>query len=146
MAVRKADSDGALLGDLASFPVAEGEDPWTAEEINEVREELMDEHRRMTRALDVAQAGLQDLLQDASDGAGRDPADVGSTNFERDQEMSLAANAREMLEQIDLALHLIDTGQYGLCENCGQPIGKGRLQVFPRATKCVSCKQREERR
>lgn len=60
--------------------------------------------------------------------------------------MSLAANAREMLDQIDLALHLIDTGQYGRCESCGQPIGKGRLQVFPRATMCVACKQREERR
>lgn len=139
-------SEQVTADDLSSFPVAEGEDPWTADEIAEVRDELWDEHGRMTRALDVAQAGLQDLLQDASDGAGRDPADVGSTNFERDQEMSLAANAREMLDQIDLALHLIDTGQYGRCESCGQPIGKGRLQVFPRATMCVACKQREERR
>ena len=37
-------------------------------------------------------------------------------------------------------------GNYGICESCGQPIGKGRLQVFPRATLCVTCKQREERR
>ncbi len=29
---------------------------------------------------------------------------------------------------------------------CGQPIGKARLQAFPRATLCVDCKQREERR
>ncbi len=146
MTARRVVSEEAVLSDFASFPVAEDEDPWTAEEIGEVRDELLEEHQRMTRALDVAQAGLQDLLQDASDGAGRDPADVGSTNFERDQEMSLAANAREMLDQIDLALHLIDTGQYGRCESCGRAIGKGRLQVFPRATMCVSCKQREERR
>ena len=32
------------------------------------------------------------------------------------------------------------------CENCGKPIGKARLEAFPRATMCVSCKQRQERR
>ena len=32
------------------------------------------------------------------------------------------------------------------CESCGQPIGKMRLMAFPRATLCLTCKQREERR
>lgn len=145
MAARKAAHDASAVNAL-SFPVAEGEEPWTAEEVAEVREELVGEQRRMTEALHVAEVGLQDLMLDTSDGAGRDPADVGSTNFERDQEMSLAANAREMLDQIELALKLIDAGEYGRCESCGQPIGKARLQVFPRATMCVACKQREERR
>ena len=53
---------------------------------------------------------------------------------------------REMADQARLALKLFDDGHYGLCEVCGEPIGKGRLQVFPRATLCVTCKQREERR
>lgn len=129
-----------------AFPIAEGEDPWTPEEIEEVRTELVDEIARMGRAIQVVEAGLADLFEDGSDGAGRDPADVGSSNFERDQEMSLAANAREMLEQAQLALRLFEGGQYGWCESCGQPIGKDRLTVFPRATMCMACKQREERR
>lgn len=128
------------------IPVLPGEDPWTAEELDEVRTELVDEVARMERAIRVAEAELAERLREGSDGAGRDPADVGSSNFERDQEMSLAQNAREMLEQSQLALRLFDDGQYGVCENCGQPIGKARLQVFPRATMCVTCKQREERR
>lgn len=128
------------------MPVAEGEDPWTPEEMAEVRAELVDEVARMERAIVVAEAELEELLRDGGDGAGRDPADVGSSNFERDQEMSLAQNAREMLEQSQLALRLFDERHYGLCEMCGTPIGKGRLQVFPRATMCVKCKQREERR
>ena len=86
------------------------------------------------------------LLRDGTEGAGRDPADVGSANFERDAEMSLANNAREMLDQSQLALRHIELGVYGRCDNCGQPIGKGRLRAFPRATLCVTCKQREERR
>lgn len=130
----------------ATIPVAAGEEPWTAEELAEVREELTDEIVRLERTIAVAEAGLQDLFEDGSEGAGRDAADVGSTNFERDQELALALNAREMLEQAQLALRLFDSGEYGSCESCGRPIGKDRLQVFPRATLCMSCKKREERR
>ena len=58
----------------------------------------------------------------------------------------MANNAREMLAQIERALERIDDGTYGVCESCGNPIGKMRLQAFPRATLCMACKQREERR
>ena len=133
-------------GDKVVLPVRDGEDPWTDEEIDEVRTELVEEVERMEKAIQSAEQELAGLMREGTDGAGRDPADVGSSNFERDQEMSLAQNAREMLDQSRLALGLFDTGQYGLCENCGQPIGKARLQAFPRATMCVACKQREERR
>lgn len=73
------------------------------------------------------------------------PMSVRVTSNET-RSFSLAANVREMAEQQRLALSLFDQGEYGLCEVCGKPIGKGRLQVFPRATLCVACKQREERR
>ncbi|MDR0416622.1 MAG: TraR/DksA family transcriptional regulator [Propionibacteriaceae bacterium] len=128
------------------IPVAPGEEPWTEEELAEVRAELTDEVARLQRKLAAAEAELHELLAEGSDVVGRDPADVGSTNFERDQGMSLAANARELLEQSLLALKLFDEGQYGVCESCGGPIGKGRLQAFPRATMCMACKQRAERR
>ena len=128
------------------IPVAEGEDPWTQEEVDEVHEELLFEIGRMERAIKTAEATMASLFDEGLDGAGRDPADVGSTNFERDQEMSLVQNARDMLEQAQSALHRFETGHYGVCESCGQPIGKDRLQVFPRATLCLPCKQREERR
>ena len=130
----------------AVLPVRDGEDPWTPEEVDEVRAELVDDIGRMEKAIQSAEAELAGLMREGSDGAGRDPADVGSSNFERDQEMSLAANTREMYEQTQLALRLLDEGRYGWCESCGGPIGKARLQVFPRATLCVPCKQREERR
>ena len=44
------------------------------------------------------------------------------------------------------AVSLIADGTYGICESCGNPIGKGRAMAFPRATLCLTCKQREERR
>ena len=93
-----------------------------------------------------AEQEIAGLLRDGGDGAGDDQADAGSKTFEREHEMSLANNARDMLVQIERALARIDDGTYGVCESCGKPIGKARLQAFPRATLCVSCKQREERR
>jgi DnaK suppressor protein len=132
--------------DAASLPVRDGEDPWTAEELDEVRAALGEDIVRFEAQIEVSTAELVGLLRDGNEGAGRDPADVGSANFERDAEMSLANNAREMLDQSKLALRHIELGTYGSCDNCGKPIGKYRLQAFPRATLCVACKQREERR
>ncbi len=129
-----------------SLPVRDGEAPWTKAELSEVRSTLEEDIVRFESQIEVSTAELVGLLRDGSEGAGRDPADVGSANFERDAEMSLANNAREMLDQSKLALRHIELGTYGSCDNCGQPIGKGRLQAFPRATLCVRCKQREERR
>jgi RNA polymerase-binding protein DksA len=85
---------------------------------------------------------LQDIPQFI---LGDDQADAGSKTFEREHEMSLANNARDMLDQVHHALDRLDKGTYGACENCAKPVGKLRLQAFPRATLCMACKQAEER-
>ena len=126
--------------------VREGESPWTTAELTELRGELERESEHLREEIRDAENAIVGLLRDGGDGAGNDQADVGSTTFERDHEMSLANNARDMLMQTERALTRIDDGSYGVCESCGNAIGKGRLQAFPRATLCVSCKEREERR
>jgi RNA polymerase-binding protein DksA len=131
---------------VEQLAVKADEKPWTAKELGEVRDELNAERDRLRAELNMAEVELADLMRDAGDGAGNDQADVGSTTFERDHEMSLANNARALLEQTEHALDRIEDGSYGACESCGQPIGKMRLMAFPRATLCLSCKQREERR
>lgn len=142
MTTKKAATGETSVG----LPVREGEEPWTAEEVAEQRETLNAELERLEKKIAITEDELRETLKGGTDGAGRDPADLGSSNFERDQEVALAQNAREMADQARLALHLFEEGNYGLCEVCGEPIGKGRLQVFPRATLCVTCKQLEERR
>jgi DnaK suppressor protein len=126
--------------------VREGEDPWTKDELAEVRNQLRADIRRLTDELQIAEEDLVDLMRSSGEGAGNDQADVGSASFERDQELTIANNARDMLLQSQHALDRIADGSYGVCEVCGEPIGKNRLMVFPRATMCMSCKQREERR
>ncbi|MFG2402956.1 TraR/DksA family transcriptional regulator [Streptomyces brevispora] len=130
-------------GELA---VRQGEDPWTPEEVSAARSELTGEITRLRRELEASGATLAGLMRDSGDGAGDDEADTGTKNITREHEMSLAANAQEMLEQTERALARLDAGTYGLCEICGNPIGKARMQAFPRATLCVEDKQKQERR
>lgn len=128
------------------FAYAPGEEPWTPEEVTEIRAELHQEALDLRSQLATSAEGLASLLSDSGDGAGDDQADAGAKTFEREHEMSVANNLRDMLAQTERALARMDAGSYGSCESCGEPIGKARLQVFPRATLCRTCKQREERR
>jgi RNA polymerase-binding protein DksA len=130
-------------GELAVRP---GEDPWTPQEVEEARTELQADAERLSEEITSTERALAGLMRDSGDGAGDDQADTGTKNITRESEMALAANAREMLIQTERALGKLDAGTYGLCENCGNPIGKARMQAFPRATLCVECKQKQERR
>jgi len=136
----------AAQSDAAGFPVRDGEGPWTDKEIARVRWQLTQEAAELHIEIDRAESDIADRLGDSVSDAGDDQADLGAKAFEREHELSLTYNARELLAQTERALARIDEGTYGWCESCGQPIGKERLQAFPRATLCVRCKQREERR
>lgn len=133
----------AAPGELAVRP---GEDPWTPGEVAAARTELMEETARLRLEIVSAEDAIAGLMRDSGDGAGDDEADTGTKNITREHELALASNAREMLHQTERALGRLDAGTYGLCENCGNAIGKARMQAFPRATLCVECKQKQERR
>lgn len=135
-----------LTEDVQSFPVRDGEEPWTATEVEELADQLIIENVRLQAELSVADQELSELLRNSGDGAGDDQADSGSSALEREQELTLVNNTRDLLAQNSRALSRIGKGTYGACESCGLAIGKARLQAFPRATLCVTCKQREERR
>jgi DnaK suppressor protein len=129
----------------ASLPVRPGEEPWTDEELGEVRAELAGEAAGLRAEIGQAESQIQRLSDTVSE-AGDDEADASSKLYEREHELALTRNTRELLEQTEHALARIDAGTYGVCESCGKAIGKARLLAFPRATLCVECKQRQERR
>ena len=121
-------------------------DSWTEAELGEVRGELEAQAKELRGEIDDAEIQSNEIQQAASNEGSGDEADAGTKTFEREHEMSLANNSRDLLLQVERALARLDAGTYGRCENCGNPIPKPRLQAFPRVTLCVSCKQREERR
>lgn len=123
---------------------ATSDDVWSDEELAEVRERLRHEIEELRG--DIARAEEQLASGDVSQGAGDDPADAGAKTYEREREIALTLNARDLLAQNERAIARVEAGTYGECESCHKPIGKERLRAFPRATLCVACKQREERR
>lgn len=72
-------------------------------------------------------------------------ADVGTENYDQEFTLSLIENEQEVLGQIYEALARIDTGTFGTCEDCGQPIAKPRLQAIPYAKLCIDCAREREK-
>ena len=146
----KSGKKTAPLKPIRSAPtpivVSDSETPWTPAELKVIRTDIAKELERLRRELTVVELEMDSLIQESGEGAGDDQADAGTKTFEREHEMSLVINARDMVLQTERALDRIDSKRYGSCEECGNVIGKARLQVFPRATLCMLCKQKEERR
>ena len=130
----------------ARLRVKEDESAWTKVELKAMRAQLEEEMARLEGEIVDAEADIADLIRDSGDGAGDDQADAGSKTYEREQEMSIVANDRDLLLQTERALARLDNGTYGTCESCANAIGKLRLQAFPKATLCITCKEREDRR
>jgi len=125
--------------------VKDDESPWSEDEISEVRGVLLEEIEQHRVELKLAEDELDDLLRASGDGSGDDQADAGAKTAEREHEISVAANARASLRQAEHALEQLEAGTYGICENCGNPIGKLRLQARPRATLCMTCQEKQDR-
>ena len=72
---------------------------------------------------------------------------LDSVSEERTRELDMILTDREKkkLNQIDDAIDRIDEGTYGMCEECGVKIPKGRLKVMPFAKYCVECQEKIER-
>jgi RNA polymerase-binding protein DksA len=145
-AARKSSKEAVPEPTKPGATVLAGERPWAKQELAKVRSSLEAQVRDLRGEINEAEESWAALQRDSGEGAGDDQADAGTKTFEREHEMSLAANSRDLLSQVERALQRLDDGTYPICESCGNPIGKARLQAFPRATLCVSCKQREERR
>jgi DnaK suppressor protein len=133
-------------GAAAALPVRKGERRWSEAELGEVSSRLETEIGELREEISKAESEIAARLTDSVGDAGDDQADAGAKTHQREHDLALTHNARELLAQNERALARMAEGTYGICESCGNAIGKARLQAFPRATLCVQCKQREERR
>lgn len=66
-------------------------------------------------------------------------ADSGQVTAERGEVEALAGSLLETLEEVEAALAKLDSGGYGLCESCGEPIPEARLEAKPAARLCITC-------
>ena len=74
-----------------------------------------------------------------------DYAASGTTTFERERDLSLSENVKDILKRVNEALERIDNGTFAICQMCSQNIPEERLKALPYANLCISCKQKEEK-
>jgi DnaK suppressor protein len=98
------------------------------------REEIIGEVKQIHESSrEMGQDGIQDI------------GDEAANIYNKQILLSLSENERLRLQEVDEALDRIGNGTYGICEECGGPIGLKRLEVRPIAIYCVPCKTKLEK-
>lgn len=114
-------------------------------DVEAYRKHLVAERERIQKALEEIEAeiGRQDEPGGHSELADYDnhPADAGTDTFEKEKNLAVRDNYREILGRMEDALAKMDRGTYGECDRCGRAIAKGRLDAIPYAIYCVECQE-----
>jgi RNA polymerase-binding protein DksA len=122
---------------------------FTPKELEEARGALLKEQGELQAQLaELEETSFSTPQSEISGEVGFDEeyADSGTTTFEREKDLSLENNIRDLLEKINKALIRMENGTFGICERCGKPIEKARLKALPYANLCIKDKQAESRR
>lgn len=77
--------------------------------------------------------------------SGRDEVDSANDDILRRSELRFASRESLYLKKIVKTLELMDTDNYGACEDCGEGISLTRLKARPTSTMCIGCKEESER-
>jgi RNA polymerase-binding transcription factor len=121
----------------------------TKKEIDELRVRLEQEHAELEEQLTtIEDSSFAATQSDLSGDVGLDDesADAGTATFEREKDLSIEQNVRDLLQKIERALRKIDAGTYGICERCGKPIEKARIKALPYVDLCIKDAQARSRR
>ena len=122
--------------------------PLSQKEVQELKAQLLAERKDLEaqyKELEESSFGTNQSELTGEMGFDEEYADAGTATFERERDLSLVNNLRDLMERIDKALGKIEEGTYGLCDRCGKPIEKLRLKALPYANLCIKDKQAEER-
>ncbi|MGQ9471198.1 MAG: TraR/DksA family transcriptional regulator [Candidatus Aminicenantales bacterium] len=83
--------------------------------------------------------------QEVESNIAQDAVDRAESSYTKEFLLSLTDAEREQLSLINEALRRLARGNYGMCQSCGQPITKKRLEIVPWAPLCVECQQKKEK-
>ena len=121
----------------------------TKKELDELRRRLLDEQAELNDQLTtIEETSFSTSQSDLSGEVSFDEenADAGTFTFERERDLSIENNVRDLLGKIDRALTRMEEGTYGVCSRCGKPIEKARLKALPYVDLCIKDAQAQSRR
>ncbi|HEY6867502.1 MAG TPA: TraR/DksA C4-type zinc finger protein [Candidatus Eisenbacteria bacterium] len=121
----------------------------TEKDYKEFEERLLVERQKIMKEMGhlettVLKVNQRDSAGDLS-GYSFHMADAGTDAMEREKAFLLASAEGRILMEINEALRRLYRGEFGLCEICGEPIGRARLEAMPYTRLCLACKEKEER-
>jgi DnaK suppressor protein len=122
---------------------------FTKKELDDLRARLTDERAELQEQLTTLEDQTFATTQsDMSGDVGLDDeaADAGTATFEREKDLSIEHNVRDLMQKIDRALKRMDEGRYGICDRCGKPIEKARVKALPYVDLCIKDAQAQARR
>ena len=73
-----------------------------------------------------------------------DIVDLATSDLSLNLNVEIRERERHLLSKIDTVLAKIDDGSFGICDECGEAIGSGRLDARPVTTLCIKCKEEQE--
>jgi RNA polymerase-binding transcription factor DksA len=115
---------------------------------DEARTRLLTERARI-EALRSAAGRLTADAQEATErelsSAEQHPAELASETIGLEIDHSVLQHAELELVELEAAVKRVDTGSYGNCEACGNPIGEGRLEAIPTARYCIEDQAKHDR-
>jgi len=123
--------------------------PLTKKELDDLRATLESERDQLQHQLATIEENSFAATQ--SDLTGEvafddETADAGTATFERERDLSIENNVRDLLQKIERALEKMAAGTYGFCERCGKPIEKPRIKALPYVDLCIKDAQAQSRR
>ena len=121
----------------------------TKKEIDDLQARLVEERGELQTQLATLEEDTFATTQSEMSGdVGLDDesADAGTATFEREKDLSIEQNVRDLLDKIERALKRIDDGTYGVCERCGKSIEKARIKALPYVDLCIKDAQAQSRR
>lgn len=108
---------------------------------------LLDERQRLEHELADIESGNHEKAASAAGGESAyrtHMADSATETFERERDLCVEENVRNMLGGVNAALVRVEQGTYGICGVCREPIDLERLKALPYADMCIECKKKEE--
>ena len=125
--------------DLAADDGQEANVGMTNEQLEFFRELLMTWKKNLMVDVDKTIHHMQDEAANFAD-----PNDRATQEEEFSLELRTRDRERKLMAKIDESLNRIDSGEYGICEECGIDIGINRLKARPTAELCIDCKTLQE--
>ena len=107
-------------------------------EFNLLRRRLETERKRLMEEFEQLKTNVRPERREGSPFGKRE--EEATETIELEKRLALETRMRDLLAEVEHALHKFDSGTYGFCDNCGQPIDPARLEALPQATLCLSCK------